>query len=46
MFFFTLCVMSSCEGEKDLIVSDVKSPIHTKELYLVDRKSTRLNSSH
>lgn len=35
MFFFTLCVMSSCEGEKDLIVSDVKSPIHTKELYLV-----------
>lgn len=35
MFFFTLCVMSSCEGEKDLIVSDFKSPIHTKELYLV-----------
>lgn len=27
--------LTSCEGEKDLIVSDVKSPIHTGELYLV-----------
>lgn len=27
--------LTSCEGEKDLIVSDVKSPIHTETLYLV-----------